>query len=88
MNFKTLPPDPDCFNCRGKGFAHNIRCECTMICGCGEERPNNLEFCSRIQCPESGCDSCENISWSCNADDPSEGDLFCDKCLKISGYIK
>ena len=80
MTTKTLPPDPDCFQCRGLGtFARGLTCECTLICDCGEERPDGVRHCAHPGCETRGCDSCGEIEWCCDPDDEADGEYFCEE---------
>lgn len=47
MTTRTLAPDPDCRICHGSG---DNQCDCTKVCDCGEERPDNLESCAMPGC--------------------------------------
>ena len=82
----VMPPDPDCRLCNGRGLMAffgmetDYRCECTMVCDCGEERPNNFEVCASPGCNATGCDSCNRIEWCCSEHDEPDGDYFCDDC--------
>lgn len=76
---KQVPPDPDCFICRGSGleFGDRFPCDCTKVCSCGEERPSNLESCRHPGCDSTGCTACDDVEWCCNPDDEDNGDWFC-----------
>ena len=85
----TLPPDPDCRICDGKGrykvvnnpnWETTFRCECTMVCQCGEERPNNLQECQMPGCNNIGCDACSEVEWCGSEHDDANGDYFCSEC--------
>ena len=76
---RTLPPDPDCCLCHGLGTHLDFPCDCTLVCDCGEERPNSLETCRHPGCTATGCDSCGEIVWCCDPDDEADGDYFCEE---------
>lgn len=73
-----LEPLSDCRQCHGKGeYAGGIRCECTMVCSCGEERPHNVTYCRHPGCDKTGCDSCCEVNWCHSEFDEANGDYFC-----------
>lgn len=86
---RRCEPDADCRLCGGKGRYKTVnnpnwetvfRCECTMVCQCGEERPNNLESCRSPGCTNTGCDACDEVEWCCDEHDEANGDYFCSEC--------
>lgn len=86
----VIPPDADCRLCSGTGIVSNThiagvstvnyQCECTMVCQCGEERPNNLTTCASPGCANQGCDCCDEVEWCCDEHDEANGDWFCGEC--------
>lgn len=57
-------------------------CECTFVCDCGEERPNNYQACCSPGCKSHGCDACGEVEWCGDEDDEDSGDWFCSECYE------
>lgn len=70
-------PLDDCRICRGSGEENGLRCECTLVCQCGERRPDGIAYCHHPGCERTGCDACGEIEWCCSPYDEADGDYFC-----------
>jgi len=78
---RRIPPDPDCLLCHGTGeYAGGLICQCSIVCECGEKRPNNYQGCENPGCNNHGCDACSEVEWCGDEHDDANGDYFCSEC--------
>jgi len=78
---RRIDPDPECCQCNGVGeYAGGLICECSIVCECGEKRPNQYRKCENPGCNNHGCDSCDFVSWYESPTDPMDGIYLCESC--------